>query len=68
MKKLTILITMLILTSFTFAQSVIVKDGETVPNTLLQINDEGATGSISIPTGTAPSEPASKLYNEGGTL
>jgi len=68
MKILTILITLLIFSSLTVAQSVIVKDGETEPNTLLEINDEGATGSISIPTGAAPSEPAGKLYNESGTL
>lgn len=65
MKKSYLVIIPLII-NLIYSQSVDVKDSG--DNTLIQINDEGTTGSISIPTGTAPSEPANKLYNEGGTL
>ena len=68
MKKLLLLVTIITITTIAYSQSVTIKDGESSPNTLLEINDEGSTGSISILTGAAPSEPTGKLYNEGGTL
>ena len=68
MKKLTIILTVILITNYSFSQSVEIKDGDPSPNTLLQINDEGSTGSISIPSGSAPGDPAGKLYNDGGTL
>ncbi|MBN1781060.1 tail fiber domain-containing protein [bacterium] len=38
-----------------------VKDGD--DNTLMTVNDEGTTGSISLPAGSAPSATTNKLYN-----
>lgn len=37
-------------------------------NSLIKITDEGSVGSITIPSGSAPSSTSNKLYNEGGTL
>ncbi|MBN1782602.1 tail fiber domain-containing protein [bacterium] len=37
-------------------------------NVLMQVNDEGSTGSISLPSGAAPSSPSGKLYNQSGIL
>lgn len=51
-----------------YSQSVVIKDGETIPNTLIEINDEGAAGSITIPDATTVSQTTDKLYNEGGAL
>lgn len=68
MKRTLIILITLVFASFTFSQSVIIKDGETEPNTLLEINDEGDTGSITLLSGDAPSSPGGKLYNESGTL
>ena len=51
---------------FSFAQ-LTVKDQESTPNTLLQINDEGTAGSITFPNvGTKLS--GLKLYNYGNNL
>ncbi|MFC1785983.1 hypothetical protein ACFLZA_01295 [Candidatus Neomarinimicrobiota bacterium] len=68
MKKTSLILITLAFASFVFAQSVIIKDGETSPNTLLEINDEGTTGSITLLSGDAPSSPGGKLYNQDGTL
>ncbi|MBN1782244.1 tail fiber domain-containing protein [bacterium] len=43
-----------------------VRDNDT--NLLMQVNDEGSTGSVSLPDGSAPSSPGGKLYNNGGIL
>lgn len=44
-----------------------VKDSDT--HVLMQVNDEGTVGSVSLPEGpAAPSSPAGKLYNFGGSL
>ncbi|MBN1779559.1 hypothetical protein JW948_00400 [bacterium] len=43
-----------------------VKDSES--NVLMQVNDEGTVGSISLSSGSAPSSTDDKLYNQGGTL
>ncbi len=37
-------------------------------NAIITINDEGSAGSISIPSGSAPSDPSGKLYNYNGSL
>ncbi|MFZ1289039.1 MAG: tail fiber domain-containing protein [Melioribacteraceae bacterium] len=37
-------------------------------NSLIKITDEGSVGSITIPSGSAPSPTTNKLYNESGTL
>ena len=67
MKNLTILITILTLTGFSFAQSVEIKDSE--DNVLIQINDEGTTGSIYIPgTTLLPGTPTNELYAIKGSL
>jgi len=68
MKKLIILITMLIFSGLTFAQSVEIKDGDN--ETLMIVNDEGEDkSSLTIPSSTSPPDPTTnKLYNEGGTL
>ena len=46
--------------------SVVFKDSDS--NTLIKITDEGTTGSVTIPPGTAPSATANKLYNVGSKL
>ena len=48
------------------AQQMTVKDSDT--NVLMQVNDEGSVGSISLPAGSAPASPGGKLYNQGGSL
>ncbi|MBN1781151.1 tail fiber domain-containing protein [bacterium] len=49
-----------------FAQKMTVKDSDA--NILMEVNDEGNTGSISLPSGGAPSSTVGKLYNQGGSL
>jgi len=68
MKNLTLLITILTLTGFSFAQSVDISDAD--DNILIQIHDEGTTGSIYItsPFAGLPSLPANKLYASKGSL
>ena len=69
MKKLTILITLLIFSSLTFAQSVEIKDAD--GQLLMQVNDEGENiSSVTIPScGTsAPTSTLNKLYNIDGEL
>jgi hypothetical protein len=67
MKNALLCIIPLLLLNLIIAQSVDVKDGEA--NTLIQINDEGTAGSITIPDATTVFPPTTdKLYNEGGTL
>lgn len=56
----------LVLSTFLYSQTVDIKDGSS--NTLLQINDEGTTGSITIPSGAAPDSASGKLYNFNGAL
>ena len=45
-----------------------VKDQEATPHTLMQVNDEGIAGSITLNQLTTIGTPASKLYNLGGVL
>lgn len=45
-----------------------VKDQDTTPNTLLEVNDEGAAGSITLPPLSAIGTTANKLYNLGTSL
>jgi hypothetical protein len=49
-----------------FAQKMTVKDADA--NVLMEVNDEGLVGSITVPSGSAPSTTAYKLYNVGGSL
>jgi hypothetical protein len=49
-----------------FAQKMTVKDSDS--NVLMEVNDEGAVGSITVPSGSAPSTVTDKLYNVGGKL
>ncbi|MFC1569937.1 tail fiber domain-containing protein [bacterium] len=51
--------------SISYAQMT-VTDSDT--NVLMQVNDEGTTGSITLPTGSAPSTTTDKLYNISGAL
>ena len=44
----------------------IVKDSDA--NVLIQVNDEGTTGAITLPAGSTPVTVTNKLYNVGGTL
>lgn len=65
-KRLWILgITLFIATNL-FAQKMTVKDSEA--NVLMEVNDEGSVGSITLPQGTAPGTTTGKLYNVGGSL
>ncbi|MFC1569779.1 tail fiber domain-containing protein [bacterium] len=48
------------------AAQMTVKDSDT--NVLMQVNDEGDVGSLTLPKGEAPSTTANKLYNNGGSL
>ena len=50
-----------------FAQ-LTVKDQDATPNTLLQVNDEGNAGSVTLPSLSTIGSPLSKLYNLGGNL
>jgi hypothetical protein len=67
MKGLTLLgVSIVLLTNLIYSQSVDIKDGSA--NTLIQINDEGNAGSITIPDATTVGTTTNKLYNESGTL
>ncbi|MBN1779780.1 hypothetical protein JW948_01520 [bacterium] len=48
------------------SQKMTVKDSES--HVLMEVNDEGDAGSISLPQGSTPSSTAGKLYNVGGAL
>ncbi len=52
MKKIILICNLVLFSSLLFAQSVEIKDSEATPNTLIQINDEGSAGSITIPEAT----------------
>ena len=68
MKKLLIPILILFfLNTLTFAQ-LIVKDQDATPHTLLQVNDEGVAGSITLNQLSTIGTATSKLYNLGGVL
>lgn len=68
--KVFALMLLLIVTNFIFCQSTSIKDGDN--NTLIDVNDEGNYGSITIYpwlTGDEPQDPIThKLYNRGGGL
>ena len=55
----------LVLGNICYAQ-MIVKDSDA--NVLMQVNDEGSVGSITLPAGSSPSSTTAKLYNQGGDL
>jgi hypothetical protein len=56
----------LLLAGAGFSQKMTVKDSDS--NILMEVNDEGTVGSITVPSGTAPSTTTNKLYNVGGAL
>jgi hypothetical protein len=60
------IVLLIVFTGTALAQKMIVRDSDT--NILMQVNDEGTTGSISLPSGSAPTVTLGKLYNVGGTL
>ena len=64
--KTTTVIILLICIPLCFAQKMVVEDLDA--NVLLEVNDEGSVGSISLPQGATPSEVSDKLYNEAGLL
>lgn len=69
MKKIITLIIILSIPGFTdLSAQFNVKDQESVPNTLLQINDEGDAGSITLPPLSAIGTTTNKLYNLGTSL
>ena len=45
-----------------------IKDQDATPNTLLQVNDEGDAGSITLPPLSSIGTVANKLYNIGNIL
>lgn len=64
--KPTMVMIFLFCMSFCFAQKMVVEDQDA--NVLMEVNDEGDVGSISLPQGATPAEVADKLYNENGVL
>lgn len=67
MKKLLFFtLLLMVFTSAAMAQKMTIKDNSA--NVLMEINDEGTVGSITLPQGAAPGVTANKLYNVGGTL
>lgn len=69
MIKILVLSVLLIFSNFTDSFSQLtVKDQEATPNTLLQVNDEGTAGSITLPPLSSITNFANKLYNIGSIL
>ena len=64
-KHLSLWVVMFLFSELISAQMT-VKDSDT--NILMQVNDEGSVGSITVPSGSAPSAPTNKLYNISGSL
>ena len=56
----------LLLAGAVFAQKMTVKDSDA--NILMEVNDEGTVGSITVPLGSAPVITTNKLYNVSGSL
>jgi hypothetical protein len=56
----------LLLAGAGFTQTMTVIDSDA--NILMEVNDEGKVGSITLPAGSAPSTTANKLYNVSGSL
>ena len=59
-------ILVMVISSSLFAQKMTVKDSEA--NVLMEVNDEGDIGSITLPAGSSPTPTTNKLYNVGGSL
>ena len=57
-----------LLFNFAINAQLTVKDQESTPNTLLQVNDEGNAGSITLPPLSSIGTPTNKLYNIGSSL
>ncbi|MFC1785982.1 hypothetical protein ACFLZA_01290 [Candidatus Neomarinimicrobiota bacterium] len=68
MKRTFLLLFPVLYLNLIYSQSVEIKDSEATPNTLIQINDEGSAGSITIPDATSIGTPTDKLYNIGGSI
>lgn len=65
-KRLIIGIITIAMTNIVFTQNVVVTDS--AGDTLIVVNDEGSTGSITLPLGGVPGTPNDKLYNYNGDL
>lgn len=65
-KRLITAIITIVMTNIVFAQNVIITDS--AGETLIIVNDEGSTGSITLPLGGVPGAPIDKLYNYNGDL
>ena len=66
-KGLTIWVIVLVTIAKTaIAQKMTVKDSDL--HVLMEVNDEGDVGSITLPSGSAPGTTTNKLYNVGGAL
>jgi hypothetical protein len=65
-KSLTIIILSSLIVNLAVAQKMTVKDSDS--NVLMEVNDEGTVGSITLPPGSEPSIAANKLYNISGSL
>ncbi|MBN1782243.1 hypothetical protein JW948_14010 [bacterium] len=59
-------ITVLLFTVTAYAQKMTVKDSES--HVLMEVNDEGDAGSVTLPSAGMPASVTNKLYNNGGTL
>lgn len=65
-KRLIIAIITIAMTNIVFTQNVIVTDS--AEDILIIVNDEGSTGSITLPLSGVPATPDDKLYNYNGDL
>ena len=64
--KTTIVTIILFCVPLCLAQQMVVEDLDA--NILMEVNDEGTVGSITLPQGTTPATTSDKLYNVGGVL
>lgn len=65
-RRIAVVAALFSLCGFAYSQKMTVKDSEN--NILMQVNDEGNAGSITLPHGPAPSTITYKLYNVLGSL
>ena len=65
-RHITLTILIIVCSHVVFAQKMTVKDNK--GNVLMEVNDEGNVGSITLPSGAEPMVTTNKLYNVGGVL
>lgn len=68
MKKIKYISLFMFFFSSQFFAQLTIKDQELSPNTLLQVVDEGTSGSVILPPLSSITDPAGKLYNLGSVL